>query len=113
MLDGFGFEMKEFVDLCILCGCDYMRRIGGIGPVKAYDLVKKKGDLEGDLKALREVNADPKKRGKYEIPANWDYQKTRLLFSDPMVKPAAEFEVNYFNSSCRGRPRMMRIYKLS
>jgi flap endonuclease-1 len=30
---------EEFVDLCILCGCDYTNTIGGIGPVKAYRFI--------------------------------------------------------------------------
>ena len=36
------FEMKqeEFVDLCILLGCDYVDKIKGIGPKKAIELVE-------------------------------------------------------------------------
>jgi flap endonuclease-1 len=28
--------MEQFVDLCILCGCDYCDSVRGIGPKKAY-----------------------------------------------------------------------------
>jgi flap endonuclease-1 len=36
MLKGFEMTMDEFIDLCIMCGCDYTHSIGGIGPVKAF-----------------------------------------------------------------------------
>ena len=37
----FSFELsqEEFVDLCILLGCDYVDKIKGIGPKKAIELV--------------------------------------------------------------------------
>ena len=40
---------NEFIDLCILCGCDYAGRIGGIGPVRAFKLMKEHGNLENVL----------------------------------------------------------------
>ena len=32
--------MDEFIDLCILCGCDYSSLIEGIGEINAYKLIK-------------------------------------------------------------------------
>ena len=40
VLEGFQMNQKEFIDLCILCGCDYTHNIGGVGPVKAFNLMK-------------------------------------------------------------------------
>jgi len=37
---------EEFVDLCILCGCDYTCKIKGIGPINAYKLIKKYKTIE-------------------------------------------------------------------
>ena len=31
MLEGLGLTYEQFVDLCILCGCDYCSTIRGIG----------------------------------------------------------------------------------
>lgn len=31
---------EEFVDLCILCGCDYTESIDGIGPTTAFKLIQ-------------------------------------------------------------------------
>lgn len=39
VLEGFGMTHEQFVDLCILCGCDYTTNIPGIGPVKAFKLI--------------------------------------------------------------------------
>ena len=33
-LAGLQIDMAQFVDLCILCGCDYTDSIKGIGPVR-------------------------------------------------------------------------------
>lgn len=36
----------EFLDVCIMCGCDYNKRIAGLGPANAYTLIKKHGSIE-------------------------------------------------------------------
>ena len=46
VLDGLDFTMDEFVDLCILCGCDYVDSIRGIGFKTAFKLMKKHRCLE-------------------------------------------------------------------
>ena len=38
---------EQFIDICILCGCDYTEKITGIGHVNAYNLIKKYGNIEG------------------------------------------------------------------
>jgi flap endonuclease-1 len=49
MLEGFEMSMDEFIDLCIMCGCDYTHSIGGIGPIKALKLVKDEKNIENIL----------------------------------------------------------------
>ena len=39
VLEGFELSQEQFVDLCILLGCDYVDKIKGIGPKKAIELV--------------------------------------------------------------------------
>ena len=39
VLEGFDITHDQFVDLCILLGCDYVDKIRGIGPKKAIELV--------------------------------------------------------------------------
>ena len=33
-------------DFCILCGCDYVKNIPGVGPNKAYDYLKEYGTAD-------------------------------------------------------------------
>ena len=87
--------MDEFIDLCILLGCDYMKKISGIGPVKAYDMMLKNGkNLEGVLKCINIQNKNPKRKQMMEIPEKWDYELVRNLFKTPAVKEAKDIEVS-------------------
>jgi 5'-3' exonuclease len=53
-LEGLEMEMSQFIDLCILLGCDYLEPIKGIGPKSALKLVREYGGLKGVLEHLRE-----------------------------------------------------------
>ena len=46
VLEGFEMTMTEFVDLCIMCGCDYTKSIHGVGPIKAFKYIKEHGNIE-------------------------------------------------------------------
>ncbi len=63
VLEGLDLTMDEFIDLCILCGCDYTDRIRGIGPKNALKLIKKYKTIENIIK-----NID---KSKYVIPPTW------------------------------------------
>lgn len=39
ILEGLKLNMDEFVDLCILCGCDYCDNLDGIGAITAFKLI--------------------------------------------------------------------------
>lgn len=68
VLVGFELTYEQFVDLCILCGCDYCTSIKGIGPKTALKLIKQFKSIEG-------VVAHLKKDKKYVIPLDWNTQK--------------------------------------
>lgn len=53
-LEGLEMEMSQFIDLCILLGCDYLEPIKGIGPKSALKLVREFGGLRGVVEHLRE-----------------------------------------------------------
>lgn len=84
ILDHMNFTMDQFIDLCILLGCDYCDSIRGIGPVRAVELMKKHKSLEEIIKHL-DTN-------KYTIPDNFDYVAVRELFKNPDVLPTAVVE---------------------
>lgn len=56
-LEGLEMEMSQFIDLCILLGCDYLEPIKGIGPKSALKLVREHGGLKGVVEHLREKYA--------------------------------------------------------
>ena len=65
VLTGLGLSMDSFIDLCILCGCDYTGTIPKIGPITAYKHIINYTDIENIP-----IN----------IPDNFDYILARQLF---------------------------------
>lgn len=45
-------DMDQFVDLCILLGCDYCPSIRGIGPKKAFELILAHKSIESILENI-------------------------------------------------------------
>lgn len=84
-LSGLGMGMDQFVDLCILLGCDYTGNIRGIGPVKALSLIQKHGSIEAVLETLD--------KEKYPLPEPYPYKESRAFFHEPEVKPLSELPV--------------------
>jgi len=74
VLDQLGFTLAQFLDFCILLGCDYCDSIKGIGPSNAYKLIQGHFCLE---KVIPIVKAD--------VPENFCYQAARDLFLCPEV----------------------------
>lgn len=111
----------QFVELCILLGCDYLEPIKGVGPKSALKLLKEHGSLEEVIEHLRakqvkrqqeaeeeeeedahagsdgELEESPKKRkkrvGGVQIPEDWPWEKAKTLFLEPDVTPAEDLDV--------------------
>jgi len=77
ILETMEYTMDEFIDLCILLGCDYCDTIRGVGAKRAKDLMDKHRSIEQILE-----NLDTKK---YTVPEDWPYQQARRLFKSPDV----------------------------
>ena len=60
-LKGLDMIMDEFIDLCILYGCDYTQKIRGIGPCTAFDFVTDHRNIETILNQILEINEGSKK----------------------------------------------------
>jgi flap endonuclease-1 len=73
----------QFIDLCIMLGCDYCPTIDGVGMIKSYELIKKYNSLENivnisDLRIGRKnVNITNEFREKYIL--------AREYFKNPPV----------------------------
>lgn len=93
LLEQFEMTMDEFIDMCILCGCDYTKNIAGIGPVKAFKFIKDCKDIEGVLKKIEDDADDPKKKQKYVVPGEFRFKESRELFVKPeVINDKAELE---------------------
>lgn len=71
LLEGMKLNFSEFIDLCILCGCDYCSTIPKMSSDKAYQLILEHRTIENIL----ENNET------YEIPTNFDYKAARKIFN--------------------------------
>ena len=67
ILENLEISYNQFVDLCILCGCDYTSKIYGIGYVNAYKLIKKYNNIEGILDNIKTLT-------KFKVPDDFDYK---------------------------------------
>ncbi|KAK9109586.1 hypothetical protein Sjap_017646 [Stephania japonica] len=77
ILEELNLTMDQFIDLCILSGCDYCDSIRGIGGQTALKLIRQHGSIENILENLN--------KERYQIPENWPYQEARRLFKEPFV----------------------------
>lgn len=62
-MEGLGLSHDEFVDLCILLGCDYTDTIKGVGPKTALKLIREHKNIEQILKHID--------RNKHVVPKDW------------------------------------------
>ena len=56
ILEGFEMDKNQFIDLCILLGCDYCDKIRGIGPKNAIKLIQEHKSIEKILENIRVVD---------------------------------------------------------
>ncbi|GAB6025751.1 Elongation of fatty acids protein 2 [Chamberlinius hualienensis] len=87
VLSEMNFTEDQFIDLCILLGCDYCDSIRGIGPKRAVELLRQHKDLEGILKSVD--------KSKYTVPENWPYEEVRRLFKQPEVMNPDNVELKW------------------
>lgn len=66
---------EQFIDICILCGCDYCGTIRGIGPKRALQLISEHKTLE---KAVASLD-----KAKFTIPDPFPIEVRRLASQCP------------------------------
>jgi len=64
--------MDQFIDFCILSGCDYCDTLKGVGPTTAIKMLVQHGSLEKVLEVL----------GPEKVPENFRYQAARDFFKE-------------------------------
>tara|TARA_B100001094_G_C18143663_1_gene779385 strand:+ start:116 stop:1114 length:999 start_codon:yes stop_codon:yes gene_type:complete len=71
ILSDFNFNKDEFIDFCILCGCDYCNSVPKIGNITAFKLFQKYKNIDTIIKNT-----------KYNFPENYldDFNKSKENF---------------------------------
>jgi flap endonuclease-1 len=71
ILKDFDMSYTEFIDMCILCGCDYCTNIPRVGNKTAFNHIKKFKNIEALLPKIKQLPED------YETK----YKESRRLFT--------------------------------
>jgi len=71
ILNKLDVDYDQWVDFCILCGCDYSKRIKGLGPKKLISLIK-------DKKCIENIVYD----NQCETPHQFNYIRARELMKE-------------------------------
>ena len=103
VLADMGFTMDQFIDLCILMGCDYLPTLPKVGKQRAFDLMKTYGSIEEVLK-----NLDP---AKYPVPEDYNFEGVRTLFTHPDVTPAEDLNLDYTEPDVDGVVQFLCVEK--
>ncbi|EIN12797.1 PIN domain-like protein [Punctularia strigosozonata HHB-11173 SS5] len=107
-LEGLQMDMSQFIDLCILLGCDYLEPIKGVGPKTALKLIREHGGLAGVMEHLREKG---KGKGGVQIPEYWPWEEAKKLFEKPDVEPADEVQLEWKNPDVEGLVQFLVVEK--
>lgn len=94
VLVGLDLTMDQFVDLCILCGCDYCGSIKGVGPHTALKLIQQHKTLEAAVKHID--------TSKHPLPENWHPSEAHELFISAEVTPAADINLEWKDCDADG-----------
>jgi flap endonuclease-1 len=87
MLEALKLNINEFVDLCILLGCDYCDTIKGVGPKRAWELIQEHRSIE---KIIAHLDLT-----KHPLPEPFPYQDARELFLQPSVVDVASVSLEW------------------
>jgi len=85
VLEQLQLDIDQFVDMCILCGCDYTDSIYGVGPARALEFIRKYKNIDNVLK-----NIDTKK---FKVPEVFQHAEAHAFFRQPLVTPPDEIKL--------------------
>jgi flap endonuclease-1 len=86
-LQQLDITMDQFIDFCILSGCDYCETIRGVGPSTAFKLLSEHGSIEKVIE-----NLDPEKS---PVPSRFPYKEARELFREAECVPTENLEFEW------------------
>ncbi|BAM40684.1 5'-3' exonuclease [Theileria orientalis strain Shintoku] len=97
-LKGLDLTFEQFVDFCILCGCDYCDTLEGVGPKTAYTLVKRHASLE-EIVSTKGGNYDDFREAKeyFMAPKVNDFDQASVKMGTLDPEALTDFLVNENN----------------
>lgn len=84
VLKCLGLTQSQFIDMCMLCGGDYLVNIPDVGAKRALGLIKTYGSFEKVLTAIAEGTLG------YKLPAEYPWKEARELYVNPMIGGESE-----------------------
>lgn len=76
VLESLSYTQDQFIEFCILCGCDYLPHLSRIGPKTAAQILQREGSLKAVVASIRK-GGGPKG---CSIPDDWDWSSAKKLF---------------------------------
>lgn len=96
-LEQLNISMDQFIDFCILSGCDYCDTLKGVGPTTAIKMLVEHGSLEKVLEVL----------GPEKVPANFRYQEARQFFKECEAVDTNAVEFKFEDPDCEGLTKFL------
>jgi flap endonuclease-1 len=81
-LFNLGLEYEQFIELCILFGCDYCLHLNDIKSNKIFETYIKYKTIEGTIDKLKSEG--------YNIPSDFEYKEAKKYFLDYCNTPVLE-----------------------
>jgi len=96
-LEQLNISMDQFIDFCILSGCDYCDTLKGVGPSTAIKLLIQHGSLEKVLEVL----------GPEKVPENFRYQAAREFFKECESVDTSKVDFKFDDPDCEGLTKFL------
>merc|ERR1719215_1535871 len=96
-LEQLNISMDQFIDFCILSGCDYCDTLKGVGPSTAIKLLVQHGSLEKVLEAL----------GPEKVPENFRFEAAREFFKECEAVDTAGVEFKFNEPDLEGLTKFL------
>lgn len=93
VLEEMKLTREQFVDLCILLGCDYSTTINGLGMVGALKMIKEYGSIEEILEVIEKINTTEDKKKKLTYSESFLWKESREQFFNPEVIKSENIEL--------------------
>lgn len=90
ILSTLNIDLQQFIDMCVICGCDYLIERGGLpglGPVKALKIVKSYSSIKTYLDTSTDVVKFLRKKPDYDLERDFNYVEARNVFMESDIVP--------------------------